>query len=213
MNGARRLSCVVLAALAVLAFARPNAAQTKKVPLPAPTPPPLAQPAVPSANPPDIAYGEFQRGHYITAFNDAAKRAQANDPVAMTLLGELYANGFGVARDDSKAAQWYKLAASNGDRNAMFALAMFDFEGRAGPRNDAEAARLLAAAAKLGHPAAAYDLGLLYLQGKQFPQDFQRAAELFRQAPTPAIPTRNTRSPLCTSRVRASPRIGARRCS
>ena len=64
----------------------------------------------------------------------------------------------------------------------MFALAMFNFEGRAGPRNPDEAARLLAAAAKLGHAAAAYDLGLLYLQGQQFPQDFARAAELFRAA-------------------------------
>ena len=130
----------------------------------------------------DLAYGAFQRGIYLTALAEATKRAQQNDPAAMTLLGELYANGLGVGRDDSKAAQWYKLAAAHGDRNAMFALAMFDFEGRAGPRNPDEAAAPLDAAAKLGHPAAAYDLGLLYLQGQQFPQDFKRAAELFRQA-------------------------------
>ena len=65
---------------------------------------------------------------------------------------------------------------------AMFALAMFNFEGRAGARNTQEGARLLDGAARLGHAAAAYDLGLLYLQGQQFPQDFNRAAELFRQA-------------------------------
>ena len=100
----------------------------------------------------------------------------------MTLLGELYANGFGVANDDKKAAEWYKLAADRGDREAMFALAMFRFAGRGGPRDRDDGARLLAAAAKLGHAAAAYDLGLLYLEGQQFPQDFTRAAELFRTA-------------------------------
>ena len=130
----------------------------------------------------DLAYGAFQRGYYLTALAEATKRAQQNDPAAMTLLGEIYAQGLGVGRDDAKAAQWYKLAAAHGDRDAMFALAMFNLEGRAGPRNPDEAARLLAAAAKLGHAPAAYDLGLLYLQGQQFPQDFMRAAELFRQA-------------------------------
>jgi len=161
-----------VAALAALAIGLPVAAQDAKPPA-----------SAPSANSePDLAYGAYERGRYLTALTEATKRAQQNDPVAMTLLGEIYANGYGVGRDDSKAAQWYKLAAAHGDRNALFALAMFNFEGRAGPRNLAEGARLLDAAAKLGHSAAAYDLGLLYLQGKQFPQDFKHAAELFRQA-------------------------------
>ena len=47
---------------------------------------------------PDPAFGAFQRGYYLTAFNEATKRIDASgDPKAMTLLGELYANGFGVA--------------------------------------------------------------------------------------------------------------------
>ena len=160
----------------------------------------------------DVAFGAYQRGFYLTALAEATKRAQQNDPPAMTLLGELYAQGLGVGRDDSKAAQWYKQAAALGDRDAMFALAMFNFEGRAGPRNPDEAARLLAGAAKLGHPAASYDLGLLYLQGQQFPQDFKRAAELFRAPPpTPAIRKRNTRSPPCTRKAAACRRTPARR--
>ncbi len=53
----------------------------------------------------------------------------------MTLLGELYANGLGVPQDDKKAAEWYKLAADRGDADAMFALAMFRLDGRAGPRD------------------------------------------------------------------------------
>ena len=113
---------------------------------------------------------EYQRGHYVTAFKEATRRVEEkSDPKAMTLLGELYADGLGVANDDKKAADWYKLAVARGDREAMFALAMFRMTGRGGPRDRPEAARLLAEAAKLGHVVAAYDLALLYLEGQIVP--------------------------------------------
>jgi uncharacterized protein len=131
----------------------------------------------------DDAYGAFQRGYYLTAFALATKRIETSgDAKSMTLLGELYAQGFGVSRDDNKAAEWYRLAAERGDREAMFQLAMFRLGGRAGAANRQEAADLLARAAMLGYVPAAYDLGLLYLEGQLFPQDFARAAELFRSA-------------------------------
>src|SRR6266851_6231016 len=45
----------------------------------------------------DLAYGAFQRGFYMTAFATATRRVEEkNDVKAMTLLGELYANGFGI---------------------------------------------------------------------------------------------------------------------
>lgn len=147
----------------------------------------LAAGAAPSDQPargsrePDLAYGAYQRGYFLTAFAEATRRVQDNgDPRAMTLLGELYSNGFGVPLDDLKAAKWYKLAADRGDRDALFALAIFHISRRGGLHDRAEAARLFASAAKLGNAAAAYDLGLLYLEGQQFPQDLARAAELFK---------------------------------
>jgi TPR repeat protein len=132
---------------------------------------------------PDYVYGEFQRGFYLTAFGLATHRAEEKgDAKAMTLIGQIYADGLGVKQSDAKAAEWYKLGADRGDRNAMFALAMFAVQGRAGPRNRETAAKWLAAAAKLEHPLAAYDLALLYMEGQLFPQDFVRAAELLRVA-------------------------------
>ena len=168
------LSLSLLAAAPALAQTKPPNAT------PLPTPSPNA-PAVPQGDT-DLAYGAYQRGYFLTAFNEASKRAQQNDAAAMTLLGELYANGLGVGRDDIKAAQWYKMAAAQGNRDALFALAMFAFAGRAGPSDPTEGTRLLTEAAKLGNPIANYNLGLLYLQGQQFAQDFARAAELFRVA-------------------------------
>ncbi len=174
MNAAQRSAAIATVSAALLmhsAFAQKSS-----------TPPPTqANPAAPEKpqRVPDIAYGAYQRGYFLTAFADATHFAAQNDPQSMTLLGELYANGQGVGRDDAKAESWYKLAADRGDRNAIFALAMFRFEGRNGPRDIKAGAKLLADAVKLGHPAAAYDLGLLYMQGQGVQQDLKHAAALF----------------------------------
>jgi len=73
----------------------------------------------------DLVYGAYQRGFYRTAFRLATQRAQQkNDATAMTMLGELCANGQGTKRDYAKAIEWYKKASDLGDREAMFALAM-----------------------------------------------------------------------------------------
>ena len=184
MSGGRFMKLVALGTVVAFATVASALAQVRvKMPSPrppsAPQAPAMSEPADPNL---DLAYGAYQRGLYLTALADASKRAQRGDAVAMTLLGELYAQGLGVGQDDAKAAQWYSAAAAGGDRDAMFALAMFNLAGRGGPRNEQEGARLLSEAAKLGHPAANYDLGLLYLQGQQFPRDVTRAAELFRAA-------------------------------
>src|SRR5690242_17106907 len=79
----------------------PAVPETKPTPLPAAT----ATPAPDNPNV-DLVYGAFQRGEYKTAFNLATQRAQAGDPKAMTMLGEIYANGFGTKRDYAKAVDW-----------------------------------------------------------------------------------------------------------
>ena len=104
--------------------AKPAAAPKTKPPAiakkpPAPAAKPEATPApaatatpAPAADDPnvDLVYGAYQRGMYKTAFDLATQRAQAGDPKAMTMLGELYANALGVKRDFAKAAAWYKRA-------------------------------------------------------------------------------------------------------
>jgi TPR repeat protein len=163
-----------------IALATPALAQPANTPLP--PQPPAASTAPPPASNVDLAYGAYERGFYLTAFNEAMKRAQQNDAAAMTLLGELYAQGLGVGLDDAKAAEWYRRGAAAGDPNAMFSLAMFNIAKRGGLDDRAAAVKLLNQAAKLGHVLAAYDLGLLYLQGQDVTQDFGRAAALFESA-------------------------------
>ena len=138
---ASRIGAAAFAAalLSQAALAQPKPAQQPK----SSQPKPAAAPAA-NAGEGDVAYTAFQRGLYLTAFREATKRVdEKNDPKAMTLLGELYADGLGVPTDDKKASEWYKLAAARGDREAIFALAMFRLSGRAGPTDRNEGAKLL----------------------------------------------------------------------
>ncbi|MGL4287947.1 MAG: tetratricopeptide repeat protein, partial [Phreatobacter sp.] len=132
----------------------------------------------------DAAFGAYQRGQFLTAFREATQRVEAGpDPVSMTLLAELHANGLGVPRNDQRALGWYRLAADRGDRNAIFALAMMHVEGRAGQTRDPAAAKaLFERAAALGHPAAGYNLGLLAFSGQGGQPDPIAAARWFQMA-------------------------------
>ncbi|RAI26347.1 SEL1-like repeat protein, partial [Rhodoplanes serenus] len=121
----------------LLATMAPLAAQQPATPAPSPAPsrpaasppkptapaakPPAGAPAKPAAGAaaparpggaePDVAFGAFQRGYFLTAFHEATKRVETGDVRAMTLLGELYAAGLGVPQNDQKAAEWYAFAA------------------------------------------------------------------------------------------------------
>ena len=85
------LAMVLALALSQSAFAQSGAARP---PAPKPnrvaTPSEKTVPAAPTGPPPDMAYGAFQRGYFITAFSLATDRVTNDaDPKAMTLLGEL----------------------------------------------------------------------------------------------------------------------------
>jgi hypothetical protein len=73
-----------------------------------------------------MAFAAYQRGYYVTALREAMKALSSDpkDAAAMTLIGELYHAGAGVASDASEARHWYKLAANLGDRQARFALGL-----------------------------------------------------------------------------------------
>ena len=137
---------------------------------------------------------------------------QQNDPAAMTLLGELYAQGLGVGRDDAKAAQWYKLAAEHGDRDAMFALAMFNFEGRAGRATDEARASARARPPSSATPAPPTISACSICRASSSRRTSSAPPNCSRVPPTPAIRKRNTRSPPCTRKAAACRRTSTKRC-
>lgn len=93
------------------------------------------------------AYGWFSRS------------SAAGDHVGQRSLGYLYATGTGVAADEEKAVELYRLAAEGGDYYAMHNLATMNLHGDGELCTFAETLRLLTAAADFGIPEAAAELG------------------------------------------------------
>ncbi len=182
--------------------------------LPSPYTPGYAGGATPPATgqAPDFAYGAYQRGQYVTAFREATKRIEADpkDASAMTLLGELYNQGLGVAQNPVKAADWYKLAAKQNDPAAMSSLGLMALDGRGVPRDPKAGRRWLEQAAALGSPTASYNLGLILI-ATGAPADEAEAAKQFRKAAEAELGRRNTIWACSTFRGGACRRIRPRR--
>ncbi|SCB12020.1 tetratricopeptide repeat protein [Rhizobium hainanense] len=115
-------------------------------------------PEKPFAGKVDDAYGAFQRGYYLTAFQKALPRAQLGDPAAQTLIAELMAQGLGVKRDTKDAAFWYSKAAEGGDPTSMFKYALILMEGRDVPRDQKKADEWMKKAAEAGQPSAEFNV-------------------------------------------------------
>lgn len=130
----------------------------------------------------DLAYGAFQRGYYLTAFELALPRARLGDPKAQTLIAELYDRGLGIPRDPKEAAAWYKIAAGNGDREAQFGYAVKLLEGEYVAADRAEAKRLLKLAADDGHATAAFNYAQLVLDEQPTTSGVRAALPYLKQA-------------------------------
>jgi TPR repeat protein len=98
------------------------------------------------------------------------------------LRGVAFAEGNGVAKDESKAADLYRRAAEQHYAPAEYDLALLYQEGRGVAENLAEAARWYRAAAEQGYAEAQNNLGRLYALGRGLPPDPQQAAYWYRKA-------------------------------
>lgn len=131
---------------------------------------------------PDLAYGAFQRGHYLTAFELALPRAQLGDMAAQTLIGELYERGLGVKRDPKEATKWYKIAADSGSREARFSYALKLLEGKYVPKDKKKAAQLMKLAADAGHSVAQFNYGQVLIEERPTTRGLGMALEYFEKA-------------------------------
>lgn len=131
----------------------------------------------------DAAYGAYQRGRFVTAFREAMARIESdpNDAAAMTLIGDLHAQGAGAPRDPARALDWYRLAAERSDVNAMFRLGLAFVRGEGTRADPARGRTWLEKAAGGGQVLAAYNLALIRL-GDGEPADMREARRLLEQA-------------------------------
>ncbi len=124
-----------------------------------------------------------KKGDYETALRLLTPFAEKGFAPAQYNLGLMHRNGWGVAPDPSKAAEWLKLAAKQEYAPAQYNLAVMYRNGCGVPQSDSQAAELYAQAAEQGFAEAQYNLGVMYRTRIIGVIDYNKqAARLFRLA-------------------------------
>jgi TPR repeat protein len=109
--------------------------------------------------------------------------AQQKHAKAALILGMLYKNGDGVARDDVQAARWLNAASELGNPHAMFLLSNIYNEGRGVAQDLAKGRHLLEEAAEHEYPPAIQELAMTVQLGDALsPKDERRAGYLLKEA-------------------------------
>ncbi len=97
-------------------------------------------------------------------------------------LGDRYASGRGVPKDDAKAVEWFRKAAEQGSAAAQDVLGTAYSEGRGVPEDDAMAVEWYRKAAEQDFAKAQYNLGMMYRDGRGVPQSYVEAVKWFHKA-------------------------------
>lgn len=131
---------------------------------------------------PDLAFGAYQRGHYLTAFKLALPKAKLGDPASQTLIAEMYDKGYGVPKNLAESTAWYALAAENGNLEAQFSFAVKLLEGKYVKPDVKKARSLMLMAAKGGHATAAFNVGQFIISQRPTSAGTKQAMDFFMQA-------------------------------
>jgi TPR repeat protein len=132
---------------------------------------------------PEAAYQKavamLEGGNPKEAYGLLLKLAAAGHAEAQYLLGYSYFFGSGVARDFTKAVEWYCKAAEQGYADAQKFLGIC-FSGVL--HDDTKAVEWYLKAAEQGDADAQNMLAQKYEDGKGVNQDYEKAAEWYRKA-------------------------------
>ena len=124
----------------------------------------------------------FDRKDYATAFVGYKKLADQGSARAQNNVGALYANGFGVPKDDVQAVIWYKKSAEQGFAVGQFNLGIMHATGRGTFKDSTQAMLLINKSAEQGYANAQYTLGVMYENGQGVIKNTQLALEWYQKA-------------------------------
>lgn len=136
-----------------------------------------------TAAPPE-AFEAFKHDDYATVLRVCEAPAKAGDSVCQDMLGVLYSEGEGVARDQATAFHWFQLAAAQGNPTAEFNLALAYERGEGVAKNPAEAEKWYTKAAESGLPYAEFRLARIAASR----DDWKTAVKWLRPAAAQGLP-------------------------
>lgn len=109
-------------------------------------------------------------------------KAEAGDPAAAVVLGEIYSKGKQAPQSFQTAAVWYRKAADQGVAKAQRRLGMLYEMGLGVHRAFPEAAAWYLKAAEQGDIVAQYCLASMYARGRGIPSNSQEALKWYHRA-------------------------------
>jgi len=121
----------------------------------------------------------FKRGDYTLAHRVWLALAEDGDVEAQFRVARLYAEGKGVAPDDTAAVRWYRLAAAQGHARGQASLGFMLHTGRGTEYDVAEAIEWYRKAANQGRASAQFNLGKIHLDGEGVAADAGEAVRWF----------------------------------
>ncbi len=132
-----------------------------------------------------LAYLEGRDG--LTPDNKKAlywlrRSARAGNAYAQFRLGQLYAEGKGIAKDPAHAVKWWRKAAAKGNSEAEFSLGEALLEGSGVSKDTKKGIAWLERSAQKNNKDAQVALGKLYLEGYAVPRDESRAQNWLARA-------------------------------
>lgn len=114
-------------------------------------------------------------GIWLKAANGGHARSQYN-------YAECKFNGWGVQRNFTEAAAWYRKAAAQADPDAQYSLGWCSEHGKGLPRDYEAAKRMYELAAKQGNLQALKAIGKMHMSGCGAEKNYTKAAEWFSKA-------------------------------
>lgn len=118
---------------------------------------------------------DFHEGRFETALTTLEPLARAGNPSAEYLLGRMYFGGSGVAKDRTKALEYFDAAAKRGNAAAQCALGTIYYGGEGVPKDAGKAASWFQKAVDQDFAPARPLLAWLYENGEGVPRDEARA--------------------------------------
>ena len=124
---------------------------------------------------------------YVEALKWYRKAAERGYFEAQFKLGEMYANGKGVAKDDVEALKWYRKAAQQRYATQFNHLGAMYYDGEGAPEDAAEAVEWYRKLTEQGSHGreliqrAQFQLGFIYSNGEGVAQDHVEAAKWYRE--------------------------------
>ncbi|MFC3034785.1 tetratricopeptide repeat protein [Pseudoalteromonas fenneropenaei] len=97
-------------------------------------------------------------------------------------LAKMYEGGFGVTKNERKAAELFKQAVDLNLADAMFSLAVMYKDGRGVKQDLQKAVELFTSAANKDLPAAQFNLGVMYTNGEGVIKDYRAALNWYEKA-------------------------------